>query len=459
MQTETEQICELWDEAQPVPLTHSRLFPLRPIGIESAQVESLTSYIMRLADAHSVHPYTMIYKELAPRLNRPFLYKNGELVGPFGPRSVALNGITPTASLLVEILEQLTLRRDLRFLTLLTFAEVLSLRNLVKPAQAWCPECYQAWRDAGHIIYTPLLWAFACVKVCPVHSRYLHFQCPDPRCNRKLPALTLQGRIGYCPRCRQWLGSTPHEAERIIRSEDEWVWQKWVATTVGEILASAPDLSTPPLRTGFAKAVATLVREKNGSPLQLARQLHVHQMSVFQWRNGQKSPQLETLLRISAYSGISPVSLMTGNIEGPLLFQKRFQLDISPFLTEPKTRRGRIDIEKVLDALEAALTEDPPPSRSEVARRLGFAPDNLNKLCPGQCRAIAARHREYLSKRRAEGVKMRCEQVKQAVRLLYNQGRFPSKRQIEMTLNKPALFRERAVKIAWEEALRELGFL
>jgi hypothetical protein len=49
-------LCELWGEEQIEIKPHSRLYHLEPIGVESPLVESLTSYIIRLSENHSVYP-------------------------------------------------------------------------------------------------------------------------------------------------------------------------------------------------------------------------------------------------------------------------------------------------------------------------------------------------------------------------------------------------------------------
>ena len=51
---------ELWSIAPPNLPTRSRLYSLLPMGIGIALVESLTSYMMRLAEAHAVSPGTLV---------------------------------------------------------------------------------------------------------------------------------------------------------------------------------------------------------------------------------------------------------------------------------------------------------------------------------------------------------------------------------------------------------------
>ncbi len=45
---------------EPFNLSHSYLYSITPIGLGTAKVESLTSFIARLAEAHSVFTGTLI---------------------------------------------------------------------------------------------------------------------------------------------------------------------------------------------------------------------------------------------------------------------------------------------------------------------------------------------------------------------------------------------------------------
>jgi len=98
---------------------------------------------------------------------------SSSIVSLHGQSSVkALNGTQQGAKQLVKDLEELTLRHDLQFLTLLTWAEVFPVRGLLKHFQVWSPDCYQQWQNNQQIVYSPLLWAWQAVKICPYHYRH-----------------------------------------------------------------------------------------------------------------------------------------------------------------------------------------------------------------------------------------------------------------------------------------------
>lgn len=62
---------EAWAPAREAPPPRSRLYRLEPIGIGTPEVESLSSYLNRLAQAHCVTVTTLIRHELLPRLGLP----------------------------------------------------------------------------------------------------------------------------------------------------------------------------------------------------------------------------------------------------------------------------------------------------------------------------------------------------------------------------------------------------
>src|SRR5947209_19690784 len=114
-------LCEVWEEELSAPYTWSKLYYLEPIGIRTPVVESLTSYISRLAHAHSVLLRTLVTDEILPHVIRTHLYQEGQPVydhlTTFWKRSAMLNGTCSTTVNWVSTLAQLTQRNDLRFLT------------------------------------------------------------------------------------------------------------------------------------------------------------------------------------------------------------------------------------------------------------------------------------------------------------------------------------------------------
>src|SRR6266851_2648608 len=124
---------EVWAPSLEAPPPRSRLYSLEPIGIGTPEVESLSSYLNRLAQAHCVTVNALIAHELLPHVGTPAPPSvhpaptpprgGGRGLGQHLARQI--NGLGRIAATWVEGLEALTGRRDLRFLTLLTWRAVL----------------------------------------------------------------------------------------------------------------------------------------------------------------------------------------------------------------------------------------------------------------------------------------------------------------------------------------------
>jgi hypothetical protein len=125
-----------------------------------------------------------------------------------------LNSPRAAARQMVHVVEQETGRRGLRFLTFLTWREVLSLHQLQKTTRAWCPGCFQDCRGRGQAIYDPLLWTLAAVTVCVHYRRRLRTICPFPECRRQSPRLGLgyRSRPGHCAHSGGWPGNSGAES-------------------------------------------------------------------------------------------------------------------------------------------------------------------------------------------------------------------------------------------------------
>jgi hypothetical protein len=123
----TQPLFESWDCTRPLLPLRSRLYSLEPIGIGSPFVESLSGYIARLADAHSVSVGNLVGRELSVLASSPLVHPSREQSASdshgFCARSYAINGMGEASKRWVEAVEAGTMRADLRFLTLLPFEE------------------------------------------------------------------------------------------------------------------------------------------------------------------------------------------------------------------------------------------------------------------------------------------------------------------------------------------------
>ena len=239
---------ELWNP-QPLDIRQpTHLFFVEPIGIGTSNTESLSSYLFRLAQEHCVTPQKLIMGEIAPLImgdnyHSEMIAKNVNTIFGNSDAKPAINGMRDMTRSLVDALEILTLRQDLKFLSCLTWKGMIRDRGLFRQNRAWCPKCFEQWRQEKKPIYEPLLWSFKDVNFCPQHHCLLCYHCPH--CNSSLKAITNSVQLGFCSRCKSWLGSDHSDSKTLQINDCESDYQK--VTGIGELIAVTPLLSFPPI--------------------------------------------------------------------------------------------------------------------------------------------------------------------------------------------------------------------
>ncbi|WP_257153385.1 TniQ family protein [Bacillus pseudomycoides] len=122
----------------------SQLYGLKPIGIETPYVESLTSYLIRLSEAHQVYPSSLISYVIAPILDKEFLINSATRGGNrFYDGARTMNGFGSNALDMVDALTSLTEVQQLDVLTLAPMKGVIPSRHLLKNHLSWCSICYE----------------------------------------------------------------------------------------------------------------------------------------------------------------------------------------------------------------------------------------------------------------------------------------------------------------------------
>ncbi len=380
------------DEIPAIP-PRSHLYHLEPIGIGTPYVESLTSYVTRLAEAHCVSPKSLVMQEILPVLGNECKTRSAyNQLNWFWKRSLSLNGTGSIASEWVWALESLTLWNNLRYLTMLTWSKVMPQSEMLRGTKAWCPLCYEEWRKNSQVIYDPLLWAIGPITVCPLHRKRLQCICPYDDCKKPLSLLAQQSLPGHCSWCGRWLGV--FSVEEVTGEELDW--QLWAANAVGELLTAASALDVPPPKDGIADAVTSYVDKLAGGNISaLARQLQVPNQLIGDWKNGQRLPRFTTLLLICYRLKVSPNRFLVGMIEDCPCTLSR---EIQHFPAQPRRHR-RLDIDRTKQALEAVLLDEKKPFLPfcEVARRLDRNPSVLRRNFPDLCSSIAERYQNQFS--------------------------------------------------------------
>jgi hypothetical protein len=241
------------DTTIPALPPRSILYSIEPIGIGTPYVESLASYINRLAVEHSISVADLFAKIIMVRYGNEF-FSRKDIHGYLWKMLGAINNVSETNANIVRIMSELTARSDLKHLTLACL-EDLNTNSVFSKIKRYCPKCYEEWKTIGSTIYDPLIWNFNLIKICPIHKIYLIDKCTNENCAGNFTILKSYSMPGYCPHCHQWLGFQPTDTIDNITIEA----QKWIIKQLCDLVIEIPVLSETDIHTNIRKALKCIL--------------------------------------------------------------------------------------------------------------------------------------------------------------------------------------------------------
>lgn len=433
--------------AEPVLPPRSRLYSLSLIGVGSAAVESITSFIARLARAHAVSTWMLLKHELAPKVLNPEANLRNRLSELTAEMGAAFNGENETSRKLITVLSDLTKRPDLAQGTMSFCAGLVSPRKLVSVKQRWCPHCLNEMKSAGHELYYHLLWHVFSVKACPKHHQQLSSHCPH--CRKDFSPLRANTHPGYCPKCHGWLGSTNNAGPATE-------WDQLMAAAVASLLKDCRVHRVSTASHFPANIRQLLDGHFGGNVAALARFLMINRYTVIAWMGARERPSMEYLTAVSLKVNVPMASLLS---------QPLTAADFQPqpdHSAQPGRRLysapAKVALAAMRQEMEHVVNADQSTGMSlaAIAKKLGCNQTTLKRRFPELAEAVKQR---YLTHRKAQ-MDARIQEVRSQVRsvmlALQSTGIYPSQARLRAKLRGQIDMREPSAQQAWKEVLSEL---
>jgi hypothetical protein len=431
----------------------SKLYCLTPEGLGTVEVESLTSYINRLAWTYRVSSWILVTQEILPCYNGPYsLGSAPHQMGGFGrTRAMRLNGTGEVAREWAKTLEQLTMRSDLHLLTADSWASGLPNWGFLRSAPVWCPACYQQWQEQGQSLYQPLLWALQTVTVCLHHRQPLLEQCLF--CQKKQSAIGAKTAPGYCTQCGAWLGKASGSVD--LANEDLLNWQTWVVSAVKElylcslVFGSIPWNKLPDGLTACVEAV--------GGAREFGRMLGVPHVLFSTWQTRKRLPSFTYVLAVCYMLDLSPFQLMTVETERLQAMIHAGAINRQPPPLRRPAPSSKGDLAQIQAYLQKVLKGKvaPLPVR-HVARELGVGEKFLVGRFPQECAQITAHYQLYRTEQAKQRVMQECDEVQQVMYALHEQGTAPTLACVATRLSNPHILRRPEAQARWRAIQHKL---
>lgn len=408
-------------------MTSSRLFHLVPLAIASTEIESLTSYIRRLAFAHVVSPSTLV-RELVLKPRQQVMATANLMFEPTRI-SESLNGASASTTVTISALEVLTGRRDLRATTFSALADGIELRSAFRRFRAWCPACMSEGEP-----YDRLAWSLSAWQTCAIHHIPLRDRCEQ--CGSRHRPLAARATVTSCPTCRVSLGRLV-TAETVGLPESQRI--------AGRLLA----LQSQGLWLG-RESSAGLIRaavEETGGFRPLAKLSGVSPSELIAVASSRVRPSLATFIRCSVFA---PRAL--DRLE---LALTPTRIAWAPSAPGDRERRSAPIAPQIKDSLRAtlALPDGNLPSLRSFAKSSGVTPAYLRAALPDGTDQLLARRKAAVHSRRTQREQRLAVAVSATLAAMAIGGAPWTRRELEARLPRGGLLRVPALRSIFRSTL------
>jgi len=335
-------------------MASSFYFHLEPQRLGTFEVESLGSYLRRLAAHHGATLFQLLtHLDAWSRLQggRPTMHLSKRCQdGQYG-------GYATDVSHIVRVTEAATGARSLRGTTLLALNQVCARNGIgVRRCRAWCPACYREAEATGLPPYDRLLWQIQGIHRCPIHNVRLAQRCWQCGGIQKGNASTTT--LDRCALCDASLAN--QSTERCTPRDD--IFSMDHVESLLEFTSSVPDVEFKRRHLTTFCRLMMKCHDRRTVDSHLGGTFHTG------WQCG--APTLATLLSISSYFD-APVHWI---LTDPVRTAAQPGLGFDPIVRSRPTRRygDPVKAANVLRVLGEVINGKPPfPSIPAVASLAG----------------------------------------------------------------------------------------
>ncbi|WP_300522344.1 TniQ family protein [Alcanivorax sp.] len=371
------------------------LFPIELEGAGTCDVESLASYVYRVAYEHGI-----FVGELLRHINKQtsaltHLDSDTQPVPAFlKPAEMVRNNRSSAA--IQGALEKLTGLELSQSRLLFMTSDIGRSPNEVSPGFRWCPECMGEWQALGQQPFFKLIWHLSAITHCPSHRTELISQCAF--CSCKQTGYIRKRGIGLCQQCGRHLGTRNPDkpGPEIARS-----WEMKGADVHQFFVDMAQQPLTDELEGGIWRSLRDLFDHYwgNGKELELYQAFPRDEwISLY---HKQKPVSFSTARRLCYGLGIDLYTLISGNaIHSTQVLSQKWLCELPAGFCERKSRQKRNH-----DAIQSKLRRylDPcvsPKPMKEVAAELNVSVGYLEYRYPTAVSALVKRHQSMIAAQR-----------------------------------------------------------
>lgn len=288
----------------------ARLHRLPPMNAANADVESILSYINRIAISHQVETRCLNEQLVQPEVNASCAHQ--ETSNPYkAKRTFSFKKLLFDPKYFNAI-QKLTCRNDLETLTLIHWRPAVSFYKRVRTYRAWCPECHRDSINNGEAPYDKLTWTLPDVRYCNTHMRLLRENCPS--CSFQIPVFYAPTDLSFCPFCGSSL--LDKKIEMKVLNPLQQSYEEWKTLNVEQLIMIMPVLTEVDFCRASDAFVDSIPLFFNGNPREMDRELGLLYGRGKKLSEKISKPFLQELLQLSRFCSIpSIVDIFTNGLQ------------------------------------------------------------------------------------------------------------------------------------------------
>ncbi|PIE95580.1 hypothetical protein CO726_09770 [Bacillus fungorum] len=406
--------------------------------------ESLTSYIIRLAEAHRIDVGDLISYIVAPNLNKAYL-NNGIARGGnrFYDGSHSINSIDKSSADVSNCLLVLTGQECIDSLTLSPLSKMLSTKILVKKSLSWCSKCLQ-FKD-----YYPLIWCVSIYTTCTIHSIALQDKCES--CNKTIPYLHRKSKVGICPYCQK-----KHFGEQNIKQPSEK--EIYISKDLERVFLHVNHDQVFDGKIIVVDSIKKIIKNQFGNTINhFAKYVGIPKTTMWDWCNSKSKPSLNQLLDISFKLGISVIDfyrnidtnrIKISNNQGEYKQVKIIRQKHKLSANYVKVYLSRVEKEK-----------DTYRSIVEIAKKLNCSTKYLYTNFPDHCERISANNRRIKDDKEKLLIQENKDRIEEQFKKEIVNGYMPTRKKIEEALKMRCIFKNRTYRSYYFKLCTDYSFI
>lgn len=395
-----------------------RLTKLKPEGLGTYQVESLSSYLTRLASAHWVSP-TKLYRALSEEVYKGEAKTLSALSRIDGYSKLSRHVATTLNALsAIEV--------DFHDLTLNAWSAVFANHGcgLLRDHLAWCCDCYKEDDVRESPLYNRLLWCIRGVSLCPAHNCRLVHSCGA--CGARQACVTSNAQVGYCQKCGSDLTQQSPKIRKSKPLKEESVWKTAACTELLRTTQSGTQFDRETFLLRFKDCLARY----RGSPKRMAKSLNLGLDSIRAWVARGHDPQFGFFLDVCYRLDMPPVQFFLRSgalpINRPRVVRETVEKR-APALTRDELDSARRMVQKILGSAEEIQ------KLADVAIAAGITVRKLQYHLPKEYSAVVRRIFERRAREKKERDEERIRNLEKRAFSLARRRIYPSQRKILAT--------------------------